>query len=210
MTVVDNIMAAVSQPICLVTKSSKQITFLNPAMGKLFGIVTDESTNEMMFNDYFSFIDLIFHNVFEDANYIYDEKPVLIKLLKKSSKQFFNAYFSQLDDNTIILLLTPNFLSNSIIENPFLRNHENTVDLIENAPIAINIKKISGEYIWANKFQQKLLGYSNDELVGKNINEVSYRVRYLKHKLTYYILIILITNSSLTINCLLSKLKRII
>ena len=174
MTVVDNIMAAVSQPICLVTKSSKQITFLNPAMGKLFGIVTDESTNEMMFNDYFSFIDLIFHDVFEDVNYIYDEKSVLIKILKQPSKLYFNGYFSRLDDSTIILMLTPCFLSNSIIENPFLRNHENLVDIIENAPLAIHINNISGEFIWTNKFEQELLGYSNDELVGKNITEVSF------------------------------------
>lgn len=172
----DNIIKAVSQPLCLVTISSKQITFVNPAMGKLFGIVTNsnELTNQLMFNDYFSFVDVTWDKFSENMPHVFDEHPFLIKFLKQQSRsyKYFYGHFSHLDSGTIILVLTPCLLSNSIVENPFLRNHENVVDVIENAPLAIHIKHITGEFIWTNKFEQELLGYKNDELVERNIKEV--------------------------------------
>lgn len=185
----ETIINAVSQPLCLLTKSNKHITFVNPAMNKLIDEVADinESANHDTFiNDYVRFVDLTWENIAHDSN-SYNNKPVLIKLLMKTSDQYFYGHFSHLDNDIMILILTPCLLTHSIIENPFLRNHEDVVDVIENAPLAIHIKHITGEILWLNKFEQELLGYTNDELVGRNIKEVrtfwNFSVRFRTKKI---------------------------
>ena len=124
------------------------------------------------FGDYFSFVDTKNENCMSS----FDENPVLIKFIEQSL--YFYAHFSNLNDDIMIMLLTPCLLSKEIVENSFLREHENVVDFIENAPLVAHARTITGEYLWANKYEHKLLGYEPGELVGKNKAEVNFSSKF--------------------------------
>ena len=180
----EDIIKLLTQPVCMISKANKNITYGNPAMLKLHS-----TTVGINFDDIFKIIDN--NNVTFDIftqNETFDEKPYLIKLLNtntnnnnnnNTSSSYYHGYFSQVDQSSLILLLTPCLLKNEIIENEFLRNHENVIDVIENAPIPIHICKSSGEYIWANKNEYQLLGCPIGDLRGKNVSEVNIRIYIL-------------------------------
>lgn len=123
---------------------------------------------DINFNDWFSFVDTDIDNF---KNTVNNEKPVLLQLSDKS--KYYNGYFSRLNDDEMILLLTPCNLSKYIVENRFLLDHESVVDFIQNAPIAVHATGLSGEIIWANKYEHELLQYDEGQLINKNLIDVS-------------------------------------
>jgi hypothetical protein len=159
----DTLLNQISQPICLITKANKTISYGNPAMLKLHNIVGSN------FNEFFIPVEKLTYDIFNRDHF--DDKPILLTII--NSKSSYYGYFSYLDPSTLILLLTPCFLKQEIIENEFLRNHEYVVDFIEYAPICIHACTSTGEYIWANSQEHNVLGCSIGELYGKNISEVS-------------------------------------
>ena len=99
--------------------------------------------------------------------------PVLLKLVNSESKYYY-GYFSDLNDDELILLLTPCMLSKKTIENKFLRNHEQVVEFLENAPVSAHALNSDAEIIWMNKLQHSMFGYNDGELHNKKFEDVSF------------------------------------
>lgn len=157
----------ISQPVCVINKVNKGITFGNPAMLKALNVVGRS------FDVCFSFIDnnITFQSL---TSSIISESPVLMKLLKsKSDYSFYYGHLTNKDNENVILLLTPCLLKQYIIDNSFLRNHESLADCLENAPLAIHISETNGQVLWANDFTHKLTGCDQGKLTGRNISDVS-------------------------------------
>ena len=159
----------ISQPICILTISSTILTYVNPAMMKLINVSTSEiEKGATAFDDCFTSVDVP-KNDLQLQKLIYDDKPVLLNVKTK----YYHGYFSQLSEESLILLLTPCLLKKNVIENKFLRNHESVVDFLENAPIGVHALNSDSEIIWMNEFERKLLGYEYEELHGKVMEDVS-------------------------------------
>lgn len=164
----DIILQSLSQPIGLVKKSDKAFIFGNSAM---YDVVNNKLIGSH-FDSYFHFMEDEFDS-FLTANFD-QTKSYILRFKDNTLIKYYYAHFSHMDDETIILLLTPCLLKKEIIENSFLRNHEYVVDLIENAPICIHACDPSsgGKLLWANALESKILGVPESKLVGKCITEV--------------------------------------
>ena len=170
----DNIIDNIYQPICLISKTStKTISYINHAMATLINVsssVIDKA--DTTFSDYFTFVDSQVDGE-QLQNLISADNPVLLKVLNGQT-MYYNGYFSSLDDTNLILLLTPCLLKKNVIENKFLRNHEQVVDFLENAPIGLHSMNAKSEIVWMNKLERTLLGFECEEEVrGKNVDDVS-------------------------------------
>jgi hypothetical protein len=165
------IIKSLSQPICLITKASKRLSYANPAMIRLINTsITLIELGETSFDDCFSIVQNTFDNLKSEK--IDDEKPILLKVMNGQPKYYY-GYFSPLNDTDLILLLTPCHLKKKVVENEFLRNHEQVVDFIENAPIGAHAFNSKGEIIYMNICQHKMLGFYDGEAYGKKMDDVS-------------------------------------
>ena len=165
----DIILQSISQPIGLIKKTDKAFLFGNSAM-------YDAVNNKLIgshFDSYFHFMEDEFDS-FLTANFD-QTKPYILRFKDNAMIKYFYGHFSHMNDETIILLLTPCLLKKEIIENSFLRNHEYVVDFIENAPLCIHACDPSsgGKFLWANALQCKILGVPESKLVGKCLSEVN-------------------------------------
>ena len=167
------IVEVMHQPTCIVNISSKAISYANPAMMKLVNVSADMIAKGIMtFHSYFTIVDSQEDGV-ELQNLISANNPVILNVMNGQSI-YYNGYFSSMDDESLILLLTPCLLKKNVIENKFLRNHEQVVDFLENAPIGLHSMNAKSEIVWMNKLERTLLGFECEEEVrGKNVDDVS-------------------------------------
>ena len=175
------IIKLISQPVCIINKDNKGITYGNPAMLKVLNVVG------RTFDICFSFVDKGI--TFQSSTASISENPVLIKVSNSSS--YYYGYWTHQDKENVILVLTPCLLKQKIVDNQFLRNHEQVVDCLENAPLAIHISEPSGQFLWANDFTRKLTGFDQSELTKRKYSDVSiliYMMYILLLSIKYFLL----------------------